>query len=393
MKDFVYDAGVRIIYGAGQMDFVCAEIAKLGKRLLAVPTGSFVAGGHYDALKPHLTAAGLEVFCLNTGKQPLLSKVNEGIALCQKEQIDVVLGIGGGVSMDLAKAIAFGALHADTPMEKYLTYEISTEGLPHLPVVTVPTNPMSGSETNADVQITLDDTGMQVGCPVGKAVCSWLNPAYMASLPDSILAYGQMTAFVQLSINYLNLTRSVLAEHYAEGSMKTILECLRRSLADHSDLEARGTLLLNSALSLSGINELGRSPEFVPYPLQSFAQRYLGLDYPRALNGLFPYWLKEIYRASADKAIFRRYFREILNVQPEGKEDEALLQEALAALKAVYQEFGIAFTYGELAADPHDHAKLLEIIGSFGEMPCQIMTVTPESMARMIEDAITGSLN
>ena len=321
------------------------------------------------------------------------SKVNEGIALCQKEQIDVVLGIGGGVSMDLAKAIAFGALHADTPMEKYLIYELSTEGLPHLPVVTVPTNPMSGSETNADVQITLDDTGVQVGCPVGKAVCTWLNPDYMASLPDSILAYGQMTAFVQLSINYLNLTRSVLAEHYAEGSMKTILECLRRSLADHSDLEARGTLLLNSALSLSGINELGRSPEFVPYPLQSFAQRYLGLDYPRALNGLFPYWLKEIYRASADKAIFRRYFREILNVQPEGKEDEALLQEALAALKAVYQEFGIAFTYGELAADPHDHAKLLEIIGSFGEMPCQIMTVTPESMARMIEDAISGSLN
>ena len=393
MKDFVYDSGVRIFYGAGQIDQVVEEIAKLGRRLLVVPTGSFAANGHYEELEHRLTAAGLTVICLNAGRQPLLSKVNEGVTLCAKEQVEVVLGIGGGVSMDLAKAIAFGAKHTDVPLEKYLTYELFSEGLEHLPVVTIPTNPMSGSETNADVQITLDDTGLQAGCPVGRAAFTWLNPEYLVSLPDRILTSSQMTAFVQLSINYLNLSRSVLAEHYAEGSMKTILECLRRSLADKNDLDARGTLLLNSALSLSGINELGRSPEFVPYPLQSFAQRYLGLDYPKALCGLFPYWLKTIYRASEDKSIFRRYFKEILNVDAEGREDEALLQAGLAALKTLYQEFGTAFTYGELVADPKDREKLLEIIRSFGPMPCQILPMTPEVMADMIQDAIDGNLN
>lgn len=392
MKDFVYDGGVRIIYGANQETMVAEEIAKLGKRVLVVPTGSFVSGGHYEELKSTLTAAGLEVFCLQAGKRPLLSKVNEGVSLCTQKSIEVVLGIGGGVSMDLAKTIAFAALHTDVPMEKYLTYECSTEGLLQLPVVTIPTNPMSGSETNPDVQITIDETGMQAGCPVGKAVFTWLNPTYMKSLPEHVLTYGQMTAFVQLSINYLNLTRSVLAEHYAEGSMKTILECLRRSLADSEDMEARGTLLLNSALSLSGLNDFGREPEFIPYPLQSFAQRYLGLDYPQALTGLFPYWLKEIYRASGDKAIFYRYFREILNVTPDGKEDEALLMEALDALKKLYQEFGIAFTYGEMAEDPKDHEKLVSIINSFGPMPCRIMPVTSESLAEMIENAIVGNL-
>ncbi len=393
MKDFIFDGGVKIIYGADQIKLVAEEIAKLGKRLLIVPTGSFIANGHYEELESSLTAAGIESFCMKAGREPLLSKVNEGIQLCLKEQIEVVMGIGGGVSMDLAKAIALGALHAEVPMEKYLTYELSTEGLSHLPVVTVPTNPMSGSETNADVQITLDETGLQAGCPVGKAVFTWLNPAYMMSLPNSVLVYGQMTAFVQLSINYLNLTRSVLAEHYAEGSMKTILECLRRSLADEKDMEARGNLLLNSALSLSGINDFGRDPEFIPYPLQSFAQRYLGLNYPQALTGLFPYWLKEIYRASSEKEIFYRYFREILGVDTSGKEDEALLREALAALKKLYQEFGIAFTYGELAADPKEHDKLVEMIASFGPMPCHIMPVDTEKLAGMIEDAITGRLD
>ena len=393
MKDFVYDGDVKIIYGTDQITLVSEEIAKLGKKVLIVPTGSFISNGHFEALKSHLTTAGISVFCLKAGKEPLLSRVNEGIKLCTEEQIEVVLGIGGGVSMDLAKAIAFGALHTDVPMEKYLTYECSTEGLSMLPVVTIPTNPMSGSETNADIQITIDETGLQAGCPVGKAAFTWLNPVYMMSLPDHVLAYGQMTAFVQLSINYLNLTRSVLSEHYAEGSMKTILECLKKSLSDKNDMEARGTLLLNSALSLSGINDFGREPEFIPYPLQSFAQRYLGLNYPQALNGLFPYWLKEIYRASSDKAIFFRYFEEILNVDTAGKEEEALLQEALAALKKIYQQFGIAFAYGELAENPNDHEKLVEMISSFGPMPCRIMPVTAEKLAAIIEDAIVGNLN
>ena len=221
---------------------------------------------------------------------------------------------------------------------------------------------------------------------------TWLNPDYAMSLPGRILAYGQMTAFVQLSINYLNLSRSPLAEHYADASMKTILECLRRSLADANGKDALDTLLLNSALALSGINDFGREPEFIPYPLQSFAQRYLGLDYPQALTGLFPYWLKAIYRASADKAIFQRYFAEILQVTAEGKTDEALLQEALTALQKLYQAFGITFTYGELAADPHEHEKLVETIASFGPMPCYIMPVTAESLADIIEDAIHGNL-
>ena len=360
------------------------------KNLAIVPTGSFLASEHYAKLEQALTNAGLQIICMNAVKQPLLSKVNEGIKICIEKKIEAVLGIGGGVSMDLAKAIAFGALHTNVPMEKFLTYEVSTEGLSMLPVVTIPTNPMSGSETNADVQITLDDNGLQVGCGVGKGVFTWLNPEYIVSLPTHILAYGQMTAFVQLSINYLNLTRSPLAEHYAEASMTTILECLRCRLADENDTDALSTPLLNSALSL---NDLGREGEFVPYPLQSFAQRYLCLDYPHALTGLFPYWLKEIYRASVDKAIFYRYFSEILGVNADDKDDDTLLQEALTALKKLYQEFGIAFSYGELANDPQNHAKLVRIIDSFRSMLCRIMPLTTERMAKMIEDAIVRNLN
>ena len=392
MKDFVYNGTVRIVYGAGQMENVVKEISSHGKKAMIVPAHSFVAGGKLAPLKAAMETAGIESICLENINGPMLSKVNEGIAICLKENIEVVIGIGGGVCMDLAKAIAFGAKNTEVPLEKYLTYECSAEGLEALPVITIPTNPMSGSETNADVQITFDETGLQAGCMVGAPVVAWLNPEYAMSLPDKILMAGQMTEFVQISMNYLNLTRSPLAESYAEGAMKTLINCLRTSISDHENRDARGTLLLISALSLSGINDLGRDFEFVPYPLQSFAQRYLGLNYTQALTGLFPYWLKEIYRASSDKAIFYRYFEEILHVKREDKADEELLQEALRALKAIYQEFGTAFTYGELAEDPKDHKKLVEIIDSFGPMTCSFMPVPTEKLAQIIEDAIAGNL-
>ena len=89
---------------------------------------------YYSALQTALAAAGVNCLRLEAGREPLLSKVNEGVQLCLRENIQAVVGIGGGVCMDLAKAIAFGACHADVPLEKYLTYELPTEGLAHLPV-------------------------------------------------------------------------------------------------------------------------------------------------------------------------------------------------------------------------------------------------------------------
>lgn len=392
MKDFIYEGKVNIIYGAGQLDTVISKISKLGKKVLIVPDFSFVQAGTYDALVTKLKENGVSAVKLENIVGPLLGKVMEGIVICRSEGIEAVIGIGGGVCMDLAKSIAFGTVNDESLMEQYLTYQLPTEGLSHLPIVTIPTNPMSGSETNSDVQITLDESGLQVGCALGHAEFTWLNPEYVMSLPDKVLAYGQITAFAQLSCNYLNLTRGALAENLAEGSMKTILTCLRQSIADPTNQEARGNLMICSAISLSGINDFGREFDFVPYPLQSFAQRYLGLKYPQTMTIILPYWIKEIYRATNNKSIFKRYFAEILKLSVTGKEDEELLQEALLAIKNLYIEFGIATSYGELITNPKDHEKLLGIINSFGPMESQLMPVTTEKLAKIIEDAIEGNM-
>ena len=51
MQDFIYEGGIRILYGAEQLPRVAEEIAKLGQRMLVIPTGSFLSGGHYETLE------------------------------------------------------------------------------------------------------------------------------------------------------------------------------------------------------------------------------------------------------------------------------------------------------------------------------------------------------
>jgi len=393
MKDFIYQGSVTVYYGAGQSDAIVTEIGKLTDHVLIVATGSFAANGHLAELQEKLQKSGISSTVLGRIKTPLLSKVLEGIRLARKNQVGAVIGIGGGVAMDIAKTVAFAVPNDETLLEKYLTYELSPQGLPHLPLITIPTNPMSGSETNGDVQLTLDQNHMQVGCAFYPAVFTWLNPEYVMGLPEKVLVAGQITAFSQLTCNYLNLTRGMLAEKLSEGTMRTIIECLRVSLRDPADQDARGNLMIASAIGLSGILDFGRQADFVPYPLQSFAQIYLGLNYSQASPILTPYWIKHIYRASDDKSIFRQYFKEVLGTDTIGLDDEAALQAGLSSMLALYREFGVAGSYGELTANPNDHDRLCGIIDAFGTMQSQFMELDTEKLAEIIEDAIIGNIN
>lgn len=110
MQDFVYNSNVKIIYGENQLPLVIKEMKKIGNKLLIVSTNSFISGGHLEILENELKKEEFETTILKSGKEPLLSKVKEGIQLCLENNIEVVLGIGGGVSMDLAKSIAFGTI-------------------------------------------------------------------------------------------------------------------------------------------------------------------------------------------------------------------------------------------------------------------------------------------
>lgn len=386
MLDFTFqNSPVKLFFGESKLGEVIQEIKQYGNKVLLVFGGSsFEKNGYYQPLIDALAAEGISHIDFGGNTYPSLAKVREGIELCRSEKVDCVIGIGGGTCMDVAKAIAFGVMQEED-IWKFLTYEVSEEGRPHLPVGTIVTYPSSGSEMNGAAQIDEDDTQEKAGLSSVYPNFAWLNPEYMMSIDKIPLAYGQLTAFVQASSGYISLEKAELTESMSACMLKAILDNLQRSIDDPTDKESRSNLMLTSAMGMSGITFFGKTGDWTLMPLTGLMQTYLDIPYTKALTIIFPYFVKEIYNGDR---VFKSYFKNVLGVDIDGKSDEDILKVGLERLWGIYREFGVATTFKELKEVPASHESLLGILEEMGEMPSQYGSFTAERLGRILLEAI-----
>lgn len=154
----------------------------------------------------------------------------------------------------------------------------------HLPVGTIITFPSSGSDLNGSTQITNEETGEQAGLSEVYPNFSWQNPRYMMSISNKALTEAQITAFVQLSLGYIGLGRSEIAESLSLTFIRQLLHNLDRSLADPEDIEARANLMTLSALTVNGLTTLGKQGDWCLYPINAVIQNYCNVAYKSPLQ-------------------------------------------------------------------------------------------------------------
>lgn len=156
MNSFVYDIPVKVYFGKNQLQHLGEELSRYGKRvLLTYGGGSIKKTGLYDAVMAEIRRAGLEVFELSgIEPNPRIDSVRRGAQICKDEQIDVLLAVGGGSTLDATKFMAAGACVDHDPWDflndKWAPIEKA------LPVVTVLTLAATGSEMDAGGVIRID---------------------------------------------------------------------------------------------------------------------------------------------------------------------------------------------------------------------------------------------
>lgn len=114
MNDFEFYSPTRFVFGRGVTDAVGQHVADLGykRALLVYGGGSVVRTGTLARVKESLAAAGVEFVELSGVRpNPEVASVREGIAVARENDVDLVLPVGGGSTIDCAKAIAFGVFH------------------------------------------------------------------------------------------------------------------------------------------------------------------------------------------------------------------------------------------------------------------------------------------
>jgi alcohol dehydrogenase len=176
--------------------------------------------------------------------------VLEAVDFAKQEKIDVIIGFGGGSSMDVAKIIA---LLAHPKQQQHLSeiYGVNQAQAPRLPLILIPTTAGTGSEvTPISIVTTGATTKMGVVSPILYADVAILDATFTQGLPAHITAATGIDAMVHAIEAYTsNIKKNFYADILAKNALKLLNHNLAKVLKNGADLEARQNMLVGSMLA------------------------------------------------------------------------------------------------------------------------------------------------
>jgi alcohol dehydrogenase class IV len=240
----------RIVQGCGAVQSVGEEARRLGAGKVLVVTDPGVArAGILDVLLKCLEAAGLAAEAF-TGVEPdpKIEVVGACLEAARKAGLDVVIGLGGGSSLDIAKASA-ALLANDGPVESFFGMELVPR--PGLPLLLVPTTAGTGSEMTSIC--VLSDTKNNIKTAIVSehlfARTVLLDPELTIGLPPAVTATTGMDALVHAIESYTGVRATPLTDLLNHEAIGLIAANLRQAFANGGNLAARENMLHASALA------------------------------------------------------------------------------------------------------------------------------------------------
>ncbi len=248
----------RIIFGRGVIERLAEEILSLGKKALLVTGCSAMRkSGVLDRVGVIMKSAGVEFFLFDgVESDPSLETVNEGIEFIQRERCDVVIGLGGGSAIDVAKAIASIVKQPGTVWEYHRGKKIEKEGLPF---IAVSTTAGTGAEiTNNSVLMDREKlVKKSIRSPHMIAKVALVDPELTLSIPPRITAYTGMDAFVQALESYVTKTSNPITDTLALQAIEVIFYNLPETVQEGRNIEVREKMALGSLLSAMAFSNSG----------------------------------------------------------------------------------------------------------------------------------------
>ena len=292
---FTASAVPEIVFGAGSLQQVGARAAALGssRSALIVADTFLVASGTAAALAAELASAGIETAIYgDISGEPKASHLKAAGDAARALGAGLVIGLGGGSALDVAKVAACLAVGNADPMY----YALAQNALPAKPLrkILIPTTAGTGSETSS-TSVFSDAEGRKVWIwgPETKADLALLDPALTVSLPPALTAACGIDAFVHAFEAATNRKTHRGAQLYAHQAMRLIAGSLARAVTAPDDLDARGDLLLGSCYAGVAIDYCGTAvAHMISHAMASLAPVNHGLATALAFEATLP-WLVE----------------------------------------------------------------------------------------------------
>ena len=247
MREFDFQPRTRVVFGAGAVGRLGELARELGaRRALLVADGGLVAAGHVARAEKFLTAAGVAVFHFRDfGANPDSAMVEAGRAFAAPLGVDLVVGLGGGSSLDCAKGINF-LLTNGGAMSDYRGYGKAARTM--LPMIGVPTTAGTGSEAQSYAIISDAATHAKMACgdPQAAFRVAILDPLLTVTQPRHVTATAGFDALSHAVETFVTTKRNPLSETFSREAWRLLEATYERVLAAPEEIEARARVQLGA---------------------------------------------------------------------------------------------------------------------------------------------------
>lgn len=352
LGNFQFHNPTRLHFGENALDSLADELKNYGPTVqLSYGGGSIKKFGIYDQVMSILAAAGKTV--VDDGgvmPNPTMERVLEGAERAKSHNVDLILAVGGGSTIDYAKAVSASAWCEEDPWEKYYMRR-EEPSCRIIPVGSVLTMAGTGSEMNGGSVISNHRANLKVGKVFGPAVYPKFtiqNPRFTFTVPRRQMVAGIFDIMSHILEQYLSGEDDNTSDYISEGLMHSLIHSSRIAVKNPEDYEARSNIVWTATWALNTLIAMGKTTDWEVHMIGHAVGTLTDATHGMTLAAVsLPYYRLII---PYGQKRFARFAANVWGISPEGKSDEQLAKEGLAALEAWMREIGVTMKISELGA-------------------------------------------
>lgn len=353
MENFIYHIPTQIAFGKGQIQRLPEFLAEYGSKILLLyGGGSIKKNGIYDEAIRLMKENNMTYYELSgVEPNPQISTVKKGIEICRKNNIDVLLPIGGGSTIDCAKAIAVGVFYEGDAWDIVKNNDYITKALPIVSVLTVAA---TGSEMDSSSVISNEELcdKAEINSDLLYPKVSILDPTYTYTVPPYHTAAGVADIMSHIFEYYFN-GDTVL--DIQRAMMNSILKtCVRYgpiAVKHLDDEKARANLMWAASWAINGFIAGGTVSSWPCHAMEYQLTNQYHVTHGHGMAIIDIAWMEHILNENTLPA-FLEYGKEVFGIEGSGL---TAAKEIIDKTKEAYESMGLTLTLRSIGAKNKDN--------------------------------------
>ncbi len=352
IHDFSFHNPTKVYFGKTAIDNLAGELENYGNNILLIYGKNAIKKiGLYDKVIEILKSADKNIIEFSGIKpNPSYSQLLEGARLVRENNVDLILAVGGGSTIDCAKGISVSAYCEGDPWTKFWQNFEEPSGK-IVPVGAILTMAGTASEMNGGSVITNEEKMLKNGKVFGPEVYpkfAILNPEYTFSVPQYQMASGIFDTMSHLCEQYFSGEDDNTTDYLIEGVMKSLIHSAEIAMQNPTDYEARSNIMWCATLGLNYITGLSKAQDWEVHMIEHQLGAFTDCTHGAGLAAISPAYYRYIAEYGLQK--FVRFAKNVWGINTENLNDAESAEAGIVKLEEFIKMLQLPLSIKELGA-------------------------------------------